>query len=117
METASHALTNPWLSLPEQNPFVLPDDEPHLEVYNKEKPSDTAYRLHLLPLPFQGRPDASIVLLGLNPGYADSDEVLQTTSYFRDANFRNYRHDPTLPYPLFFLDPQIEGEESGAGQK
>ncbi len=109
-------LANPWLALPKQKPFVLPGDEPSLQSYS-EYPTLTAYRLHLLPLPFQGRPDAPIVILGLNPGYDEGDETKQTTDYFIETNFRNYRHDSTLPYPLFFLDPKIEGESSGKGQQ
>ncbi|WP_375418202.1 hypothetical protein [uncultured Hymenobacter sp.] len=110
--------TNPWLALPNQAPFVLPQDAPFLDVHDAiRNPRPTAYRLHLPPLPFQGRPDAPVVLLGLNPGYAESDETLQTTPYFLETNFRNYRHDPTLPYPLFFLDPAIEGGVPGAGQQ
>lgn len=115
MKTAS-APVNPWLSLPEEQPFVLPSDASQLIAYS-EHPSDTAYRLHLPPLPFQGRPDAPIVVLGLNPGYAESDENYHTAPYFVETNFRNYRHDPTLPYPLFFLDPAIEGGATEAGQR
>jgi hypothetical protein len=109
-------LVNPWLAPPKHKPFVLSDDAPKLQAYS-DYPSSTAYRLHLLPLPFQGRPDAPIVVLGLNPGYDEGDETKQTTDYFIETNLRNYRHDSTLPYPLFFLDPEIEGETSGAGQK
>jgi hypothetical protein len=107
---------NPWLALPKQKPFVLSHDVPSLQAYS-DYPSSTAYHLHLLPLPFQGRPDAPIIVLGLNPGYDEGDETKQTTDYFIETNLRNYRHDSTLPYPLFFLDPKIEGEHSGAGQK
>lgn len=115
MKTAS-ALVNPWLSLSEQPPFVLPSDVSQLTAYS-EQPSDTAYRLHLPPLPFQGRPDAPVVLLGLNPGYAESDETRHMAPYFVETNFRNYRHDATMPYPLFFLDPAIEGGAPAAGQQ
>jgi len=112
------AVANPWLALPNQPPFVLPQDAPLLDVYNAtHNPSLTSYRLHLPPLPFQGNPEAPIVVLGLNPGYDAGDEIKQTTKYFLETNFRNYHHDATLPYPLFFLDPQIEGKASGKGQQ
>lgn len=110
-------VTNPWLALPEQPPFVLPDDAPQLDVYHEEKNrSNIAYHLNLPPLPFQGRPDAPIVLLGLNPGYVEANKNRHITPYFRDTIFRNYRHDPTLEYPLFFLDPQIEAGTEKGGQ-
>ena len=115
-QSIESASANPWLALPGQAPFVLPSDVPHLEDYSKNA-SDTSYRLHLPPLPFQGNPEAPIVILGLNPGYDAGDETKQTTEYFRETSFRNYRHDNMLPYPLFFLDPQIEGDDSGKGQQ
>lgn len=109
------AVANPWLALPNQPPFVLPQDMPLLDVYSEtHNPSPTAYRLHLPPLPFQGCPDAPIVLLGLNPGYKKADEDNHSTSEFLETNFRNYRHDSTLEYPLFFLDPKLDAD---AGQK
>lgn len=111
-------VVNPWLALLRQPPFVLPQDEPMLDVYNVvHNPSPTAYRLNLPPLPFQGNLEAPIVVLGLNPGYDLGDETKQTTEYFLETSFRNYHHDVTLPYPLFFLDPQIEGNTSGKGQQ
>ncbi len=117
MKDAS-VIANPWITLSTQPPFVLPQDKSKLDVYDEvDNPSLTAFRLHLPPLPFQGNPEAPIVVLGLNPGYDVGDESKQTTDYFRETSFRNYRHDATLPYPLFFLDPQIEGNDSGKGQQ
>ncbi len=94
---------------------MLSPDEPLLDVYDRDtNDSPTAYRLHLPPLPFQGRPDAPLVLLGLNPGYKEADEANHATEDFQKTNFRNYRHDATLEYPLFFLDPKLSGD---AGQQ
>ncbi len=81
MKTAL-TLDNPWLALPTQAPFVLPQDLPFLDVYSEENISSTAYRLHLPPLPFQGSPDAPIVLLGLNPGHKEADEANHITPSF-----------------------------------
>ena len=115
MENSS-AVVNPWLALPTQPPFVLPEDELKLTDYAK-LPSDTAYHLDLPPLPFQGLPDAPIVLLGLNPGYSKAnDEIWHKTPEFIEINQRNYRHDATSEYPLFFLDPNIEGGSLNGGQ-
>ncbi|WP_223651231.1 hypothetical protein [Hymenobacter psoromatis] len=99
-------------------PYVLPEDEASLDVYSKAaNPSDTAYHLDLPPLPFQGRADAPIVLLGLNPGYSEAnDEIWHKTPEFLEINQRNYRHDSTAEYPLFFLDPNIEGGSLNGGQ-
>ena len=115
MENSS-AVVNPWLALPTQPPYVLPNDKPHLTDYAKA-PSDTAYHLDLPPLPFQGRPDAPIVLLGLNPGYSEAnDENWHKKPEFLEINQRNYRHDATSEYPLFFLNPNIEGGSFSGGQ-
>jgi hypothetical protein len=63
--------TNPWKNLASDAPFVVPADKVQVERFNGLNPDD-AYRLrtHLPPLPFMGRPNAPVVLLGLNPGYA-----------------------------------------------
>ena len=114
----SSAVVNPWLALPTQPPYVLPEDEAKLDKYDEvHNPSDTAYRLHLPPLPFQGNPEAPIVVLGLNPGYSKTnDEIWHKTPEFWEINQRNYRHDSTSEYPLFFLDPNIEGGSLNGGQ-
>lgn len=110
-------IVNPWLALPRHAPFILPSDAKSLDIYHEvDNHSDTAYHVYLPPLPFQGRPDAPVVLLGLNPGYVKADKERHSTPYFQDTIFRNYHHDPTLEYPLFFLDPQIEAGTEKGGQ-
>lgn len=61
---------NPWVALPHQAPFVLPDDALAVEVFNRT--ADSAHRLHVEtpPEPFFGSIDAPIAVLLLNPGVA-----------------------------------------------
>src|SRR5437016_5759177 len=94
-------LVNPWMKLPAEAPYVLPEDDAILRGLGHRK--DLA--LHLLPVPFHGDPrQAPVVLLGLNPSYrlqADHDEN-------DDADFLE-QHRLTLAFesrvPFFSLDP------------
>jgi hypothetical protein len=68
---------NPWLDLPEEPPFVLPGDRPHVEAFNRHN-ADSAGRkyrldLHLMPEPFNGNRQAKLVLLNRNPGLSSGD--------------------------------------------
>lgn len=84
-------MNNPWIDLPKEPDYVLPDDRPYIEAHNalfKEISDETARRrasqglppqpgrttfenaqIHLdhLPAPFAGRHDAPVVILLANP--------------------------------------------------
>ena len=109
------SVNNPWQDLPQSAPYLLPGDRAAVEQFNSKLTPEDKHRLrtYLPPLPFQGRIDAPIVLLGLNPGYAELDDVKHVTPAFLEANRRNYAHE-SADYPFFFLDPQYAGD---AGQK
>lgn len=94
---------------------MLAEDRDAVERFNSKPTRKEEHRFHtqLPPLPFQGNPNAPVVLLGLNPGYAESDEQNHLTPAFLEANWRNYKHDTSADYPFFFLDPQYA---SDAGQ-
>jgi hypothetical protein len=64
---------NPWRSLPETAPFLLPSDRLAVEVFNQS--ADEAHRIHVdtPPEPFLGSMDAPIVVLLLNPGVGDDE--------------------------------------------
>ena len=68
---------NPWLDLPEQPLYVLPADRPHVEAFNRQN-ADSAnakYRLdtRLMPEPFGGNRQATLVFLNRNPGLSSGD--------------------------------------------
>ena len=65
---------NPWLRLPDKPPFVLPEDKDAVLAFNAEercKPNPNLLNLDILPVPFVGRPDAPVVLLGNIAGAGD----------------------------------------------
>jgi hypothetical protein len=58
---------NPWRRLPNNPPFVLAEDKDLVLAFNEEarqKGHPHALNLDILPVPFVGRPDAPVVLLG-----------------------------------------------------
>lgn len=63
-------LANPWRNLPTSAPYVLPEDELAVAVFNSDKKLSPKHRLHTEtpPEPFLGHFDAPIVVLLLNPG-------------------------------------------------
>lgn len=73
-------LENPWSTLPDHSPFVLPADEPYITAFNQSLPeSDTAHRLitDLPPAPFAGYHNSPLVVLLGNPGWTPRDRVEQ----------------------------------------
>jgi hypothetical protein len=66
-------MPNPWLALPEQVPYVLREDQPYVDAWNETwGAQNERIRLHteVLPEPFSGPRDASLVVLSLNPGWS-----------------------------------------------
>ncbi len=103
-------MDNPWARLPEAPPYVLPEDAEAIDRFNA-----TAEPIHLLhteirPEPFIGRPNASVIILTLNPGFS-GDEIQwhDTDDKFKTAAMKNLSHSDQ-EYPFYFLnpDPQIQ---------
>jgi hypothetical protein len=90
---------NPWTALPKRPPFVLPDDRPYVEAWNRTFGTQwERLRLHLevLPEPFAGPRDASVVTLGLNPGWSETS-LLDLAPRRRSALlWGNLGNDPAL---------------------
>src|SRR5207248_910985 len=65
---------NPWLSVPSQPPYVLQCDRSPIAEYNAKCRAEE-YRLQtdVLPEPFIGGTEVSVVLLNLNPGFAEQN--------------------------------------------
>lgn len=106
-------MRNPWQDLPESAPFVLPDDAPVVEAWNKYASEREQLRLDLVPQPWLGRWDAPVVVLNLNPGIGSTDVDDQLRPDVMEAARRNLMHEPQR-YPHFFLDPQMA--ETGGGR-
>jgi hypothetical protein len=63
---------NPWTALPDSPPYVLPEDRPFVESWNKQAANERK-RLHteVVPEPFVGQRAAPVVVLQLNPAWRD----------------------------------------------
>lgn len=68
---------NPWLQYPyvarlydEKTNMIHPDDRAIVDDYNRNRPLEFCFELHMPPFPFQGNPFRSkVVFLSQNPGY------------------------------------------------
>jgi hypothetical protein len=93
---------NPWVSLPRQAPYVLPEDLAVLDGLRRE------YGLHLdvLPAPYAGDPErATVCILTLNPGYAETDHEDHLLPRYFDQRIAALTFKAEWPFP--YLDPQL----------
>jgi hypothetical protein len=110
-------MKNPWTELPGEIPFVLKEDLPIVEKFNRRFSPDHPVYIHTegLPLPILGRPGAPVVLLNLNPGFTETDienpafEKLaeEEVNFHGEAIIKCLRHEE-LEYPFYLLDPRVE---------
>jgi len=106
-------MDNPWTHLPNDAPFVLPEDDGSVRAFNKRhagKPTEVLF--DQLPSPYVGNPEAAIVLLNLNPAYALETASTPTLAMFTDIAKANFAHR-FFDYPFYPLDPRLEGSPSG----
>jgi hypothetical protein len=101
-------MKNPWLSLPKKPLFVLSCDRHAILSFNRTARDE--YRVHNeeLPEPYTGNTSANIVLLNLNPGFYERNEVFhQNDSFvsFAKMHRANLFHE-YLEYPFYHLDPK-----------
>jgi hypothetical protein len=105
-------LDNPWLELPVEAPYVLPQDVRVVERFNSRAKEEHRIIVDLLPEPHIGVFDAPVVLLNLNPGYSDEDYVVHGRPEFRSALLKTIRGEPSA-YPFYYMDPS----HTGAGHR
>jgi hypothetical protein len=99
---------NPWQELPTKPPFVVPSDLLAVTVFNKHANQRAKIHTNLMPEPFVGQRNAPVVVLLLNPGYADAEEHVHRQKDFRAALRANF----TNPSDHFFI--KREADEPGA---
>jgi hypothetical protein len=102
---------NPWLALPTESPFVLPDDRRAVDEFNqKSRSKDTILQTHMLPEPFVGSLDAPLVMLLINPGNGDSkkDRARHRQPDFQ-RKVRACHRQEVVPYPHYSVDPNEKG--------
>lgn len=110
-------MKNPWTELPSDIPFVLKDDLPIVEKFNRKLSPSHPVFIHTegLPMPILGNPKAPVVLLNLNPGFTKTDienpafKALpeEEVKFHREAPIKNLRHEE-LEYPFYLLDPKVK---------
>ena len=67
-------MENPWINLPENNPYILAADRPLLDRLTPRLTGADTLRFEVVPFPFVGDPRrAKVILLSLNPGFEESD--------------------------------------------
>jgi len=98
---------NPWISLPDQAPYVLAEDRAAVEIFNTRAKPQHALMLELLPEPWMGRLDAPVVVLALNPGYSPGDHQLHADPRFR-STVRATLAGESTPYPFYYLAPSVD---------
>jgi len=96
--------TNPWTSLPEDRPYVLPHDAKLVAECNRTTRPINRFELQILPEPFFGSPVAPIVTLGLNPGLNMKDYPVHEDPTFIGLSRRSLIHS-LAPYPFLHLQP------------
>ena len=101
--------TNPWLRLPTNPPYVLPEDREAVEEFNRARGQAHDHFLHineLLPEPFIGDKDAPVVLLSNNPGFGENVPFRQTSDF--RAMMRNNLHHVATDWPFLYLNPAFD---------
>ena len=107
-------MKNPWLSLGKQKPYVLSEDEPYVDEFNRHWRNDGSRRINLNipPTPFCGSTVAPVVILFANPGIGVTDQREQTKPGAIEKIYAGFQKTRNAPFwPL--LD---EFENTNAGK-
>jgi hypothetical protein len=99
-------VTNPWLQLPAEPPYVLSADAPFIDRFNERVGDSHRIRPEVIPEPYLGNPGAPVVLLNLNPGFVDDDRQLDLNPRFNDAARASLEHRHPA-WPFYLLDPTL----------
>lgn len=98
-------MENPWRKLPETAPFVLACDQQRICGFNMTAKKEHQIHVEVLPEPYTGNLEASILLLNLNPGFYDRNQHFLTgNEYFVKTSRANLVHGQ-LEYPFYLFDP------------
>ena len=99
-------MDNPWLDLPQNAPYVLPQDHHAVVTFNRKADEVTLIRLGMMPEPYLGNPLAPVVVLGLNPGF-NPNATRHETEEFYQLSRNNLRHEGGA-YPFYLLTPSLD---------
>ena len=85
-------MENPWKDLPACAPYLLSSDEKRVMAFNSEADDVHKIRYELFPEPYLGNKEAEIVLLNLNPGFSEDDDLLYDQAFAREIWRKNIYH-------------------------
>jgi len=99
-------MTNPWGNLPYHPPYILPDEQEKIKLFNDKVSKEDGIIEKQLPGPYLGNPKkARVVILSLNPGYNNDDTKLheEEPDFYKPLR-KNLSHED-IPYPFYYLNP------------
>ena len=105
-------MNNPWTKILKQahsKTIVLESDKEIIDTFNEDPKRKLEHKIHLelLPEPFLGHPNASVILLNLNPGFNENDKLFhKNNTYFKDQSLKNLTHKSN--YPFYLLDEKLK---------
>ncbi len=75
-------MKSPWSNLPDERPWVLPEDRPYVDAFNRHMQRNRNYLidLELFPEPCLGNRQAPVVVLNRNPGIGEGDRLVHRRS-------------------------------------
>src|SRR5215469_16381166 len=104
-------MENPWMDMPDENPFVLSDDKKSIDDFNRRVVGGPqVIDASIPPEPFLGLWTAPVVLLMANPGRDRRDDDMFRQPRVRDAN-RDSMEAPGVP--IYNLWNELTGTPSG----
>jgi hypothetical protein len=98
-------MNNPWVTLPQTEPFVLEKDRQGILDFNSKAKPEHRIHLELLPEPYLGNPTAKVILLNLNPGYSEGDIIFHRDNEFFIKTCRENLLHNEQEYPFYLLNP------------
>lgn len=105
-------MDNPWQTLPSTPPYLTAADRPAVLLHNRQVAAPFQIRHDVLPEPYLGNPDASVILLSFNPGFKESDIAFYAQAHVQALWHKNILHQPAA-YPFYLLDPTLADDVGG----
>lgn len=112
----SFVMDNPWITVPSGPPFIADcDRELIVLVLSADPRARSELHFEALPEPYAGDPErATVVLLSLNPGWADTDRIENNPVEDWEAEARrNLTFSARTPF--VHIDPRFR-DKTGGGQ-
>lgn len=105
-------MNNPWQKLPKSAPYLLEIDKERVLAFNEKVKDHVKIQHHVLPEPYIGNPKAPVILLALNPGYADEDIRYYQNEFVHSLWKKNLFHEK-MEYPFYMLHPEFNQNIGG----